>query len=142
MASKKVFDPYIDTDVIIRLLTSDDLKKQKAVSVLFEKVETGKIVLFAPATVIADCVYVLSSSRLYNLSRIKIRDLLTTFIRIPNFKVENKQSVLNALDFYSSTNLDFRDAYLISSALQSKDKTVYSYDHDFDRIHSIKRIEP
>jgi len=141
MASN-ITDPWVDTDVIIRLLTSDDLKKQKASSSLFEKAEKGKLVLTALATVIADCVYVLSSPRLYNLPRSKIRDLLTTLIRIPNFKVENKQSVLNALDLYASTNLDFGDAYLIATALQSKDKTICSYDHDFDRMADIRRVEP
>ena len=141
MASN-ITDPWVDTDVIIRLLTSEDLKKQKASSSLFEKAEKRKLILTAPATVIADCVYVLSSPRLYNLPKSKIRDLLTTLIRIPNFKVENKQGVLNALDLYASTNLDFGDAYLIATALQSKDKTIYSYDHDFDRMADIKRVEP
>jgi len=140
MASN-ITDPWVDTDVIIRLLTSDDLKKQKASSSLFEKVEKGKLILSAPATVIADCVYILSSPRLYNLPRSKIRDLLTTLIHIPNFKVENKQSVLNGLDLYASTNLDFGDVYLIATALQSKDKIICSYDHDFDRA-DIKRVEP
>jgi len=133
---------WVDTDVIIRFLTSDDLKKQKASSSFFEKAEKGKLVLFAPTTVIADCVYVLSSPQLYNLSRSKIRDLLTTLIRIPNFKVENKQNVLKALDFYASMNLDFGDAYLTATALQSKDKIICSYDHDFDRMIGIKRVEP
>ena len=130
----------IDTDVIIHLLTSDDLKKQKASASLFEKVEKGKLVLSAPTTVIADCVYVLSSPRLYSLPKSKIRDLLTTLIHIPNFKVENKQNVLKALDLYASMNLDFGDAYLIASALRSKDKIICSYDHDFDRMTGIKRV--
>ena len=132
----------IDTDVIIRLLTSDDLKKQKAASFLFEKAEKGKMILAAPVTVIADCVYVLSSPRLYNLPRSKIRDLLITLIRIPNFKVENKQRVLKALDLYASTSLDFGDANLVATALRSKDRTICSYDHDFDSMTNIKRVEP
>ena len=141
MASN-ITDPWVDTDIIIRFLASDDLKKQKASSSLFEKAEKGELILSAPATVIADCVYVLSSPRLYNLPRSKIRDLLTTLIRIPNFKVENKQSVLNGLDLYASTNLDFGDAYLMATALQSKDKIICSYDHDFDCMADIRRVEP
>lgn len=141
MASKNV-DLYIDTDVIIRLLTFDDLKKQNASARLFEKVSQGKTILFAPDTVIADCVFVLSSSRLYNLTRLKIRDILTPLVKLPNFKVENKQAVLNALDLYATNNLDFGDVFLAARVSQSENKTLYSYDHDFDRFSGIKRIEP
>lgn len=137
-----IADPWVDSDVVIRLLTADDLKKQESSSLLFEKAEKGKIILSAPVTVIADCVYVLSSRRLYNIPRGKIRSLLTTLIKIPNFKVENKQNVLKALDLYASTNLDFGDVYLIAIALRSKEKIICSYDHDFDRISGIKRVEP
>jgi len=138
----KIIDPWVDTDVIIRLLTADDLKKQRASFSLFEKAEKGKIILTAPTTVVADCVYVLSSPRLYNLSRGKICGLLSTLIQIPNFKVENKENVLKALELYVSTSIDFSDAYLMATVLRSKDKTVYSYDHDFDRETAIKRVEP
>lgn len=141
MASKTVY-AYIDTDVIIRLLTADDLKKQRASARLFEKVSRGEITLFAPDTVIADCVFVLSSPRLYNLPRLKIRDILTPLVKLPNFKVDNKQAVLTALDLFATNNLDFGDVFLVVSVSQSENKTVYSYDHDYDRFSDIKRIEP
>lgn len=59
--------PYIDTDVIIRLLTGDDPQKQTAAKALFEQVERGTLTIAAPDTVIADAVFVLSSPRLYHL---------------------------------------------------------------------------
>ena len=57
-------EPFIDTDVIIRLLTGDDPEKQAKAATLFEQVEQRQITLVAPVTVIADAVYVLSSKRL------------------------------------------------------------------------------
>lgn len=134
--------PYVDTDVIIRLLTGDDLKKQEAAAQLFEKVSQGKLTLFSPDTVIADSVYVLASSSLYDLPRTTIRDLLAALLNYPYFKVDNKQTVLAALDLYASTNLDFGDAVLAVLTQQSSQKTVYSYDHDFDRLTNITRKEP
>lgn len=62
-------DPFIDTDVIIRLLTQDDPVKQDEAALLFEEVRAGTLKVAAPYTVIADAVYVLSSPRLYNLPR-------------------------------------------------------------------------
>lgn len=55
-------DAYVDTDVLIRLLTGDDLAKQAAAAALFERVERGELTLAAPDTVIGDAVYVLRSA--------------------------------------------------------------------------------
>lgn len=138
----KLQDPYVDTDIIIRLITHDDPKKQEAAAKLFEKVEDGELILTASDTAIADAVFVLSSPRLYNLPRTEIRDVLTSLLRYTNFKVDNKQAVIIALDLYSSTNLDFGDCILIALTAQTEAKEIYSYDHDFDKIKGIVRKEP
>ncbi len=98
--------------------------------------------LSAPDTVIADAVYVLSSSKHYNLSRIEIRGLLVSLLRYPNFKVENKQVLIKALDLYVSENIDFGDAVLAVLTLESQSRLICSYDRDLDKIDNIKRKEP
>lgn len=140
--ARKILSQYVDTDVIIRLITHDDPKKQEAAANLFKKVETGTLVLSAPDTVIADAVFVLSSPKWYKLPRTEIRDVLTSLLRYTHFKVDNKQTVTTALDFYAITNLDFGDCLLAALTLQTKAKEIYSYDHDFDKINGIKRKEP
>lgn len=136
-----ILDPYIDTDVIIRLLTGDDPQKRKDATALFEKVSQDKLILSAPDTVVADAVFVLSSPNLYSLPRTEIRDLLVSLLRYPSFKVENKQAVIKALDLYADLNLDFGDALLAALTLQSQEKLIYSYDHDFNKIKNITRKE-
>ncbi|MDO8573536.1 MAG: PIN domain-containing protein [Candidatus Daviesbacteria bacterium] len=138
----KVLNSYIDTDVIIRLLTGDDEQKRKDAKALFERVEQGDLILYAPDTVIADAVFVLSSPNLYDLPRSQIRDLLQILLHYPNFKVENKQAVIKALDLYADKNIDFGDAMLAVLTLETPEKIIYSYDHDFDKISGIKRKEP
>ncbi len=135
-------DAYIDTDIIIRLLTGDDPQKRKAATALFEKVAQDELTLSAPDTVIADAVYVLSSPNLYHLPRTEIRDLLGSLLRYPGFKVENKQSVIKALDFYADLNIDFGDALIAVLTQQSAKRIIYSYDHDFNKIKDIVRKEP
>lgn len=78
--------PYIDTSVIIRLLTGDDPEKQKYSRMLFERVERGELQVVAPDTVIADAVFVLESRRLYNVPRQVIAALLTPIVRLPGFQ--------------------------------------------------------
>lgn len=134
--------PFIDTDVIIRFLTGDDLEKQAAAAKLFEQVEQGLLTITAPDTVIADAVYVLCSKRLYHIPRDEVRELLSTLVRQPHFKIQNQLSVLRALDIYAVTNLDFGDTLIIASMEHQNSEVLYSYDTDFDRIKGITRQEP
>lgn len=133
---------FVDTDVIIRLLTGDDPVKQQAAARLFEAVEQGEIELLAPDTVVADAVYVLSSPRLYQVARPEVRDLLSALVRLPRFALENKTAVLRALEIYGASRLDFGDALIIASMEVTKMTYLYSFDHDFDSYPNVERCEP
>src|SRR3990172_9629683 len=135
-------DPFVDTDVIIRLLTGEDKKKQADAVALFEAVEAGQQQLVAPDTVIADAVYVLSSPRLYHKPRPEVQSLLTPLVRLAGFRVQNRRTVLRALDLYATTKLDFGDALIVAALEQRGSRVLYSYDQGFDRISSITRRTP
>jgi predicted nucleic acid-binding protein len=134
--------PYVDTDVIIRLLTADDPHKQVQATSLFRQVEDGALVLTAPDTVIADAVYVLASPRLYAVPRSDVRDLLTPLVALPGFRVSNKRTVLRALEYFGARNIDFGDAMIVAAMELDGAQRLYSYDRDFDRISGVARIEP
>jgi predicted nucleic acid-binding protein len=134
--------PFIDTDVIIRFLTGDDLKKQAAATALFEQIEQGLLTVIAPDTVIADAVYVLSSRRLYHLARSEVRELLAPLVHLSHFRVQNRSNILRALDLFASTNLDFGDTLIIATMEQQNSHILYSYDNDFDHIQGNTRREP
>ena len=134
--------PFVDTDVLIRLLSGDDPQKQAAAAALFIAVEQGHLTVAAPETVIADAVYVLASPRLYRLPRAQVAALLTPLVRLTNFRVRNRRAVLRALDLYRSTTLDFGDALIVASMEEQHSHVLYSYDTDFDRIPSVQRHEP
>jgi predicted nucleic acid-binding protein len=133
---------FVDTNVLIRLLTGDDLKKQEASAALFTKVEEGNLTLHAPDTVIADAVFVLSSKRLYNLPRLKIAQLLTSLVRLTHFRVANRLVVLRALSLYGSSTIDFGDAMIVAAMQQYGSSTLFSFDTDFDGVKGISRLEP
>jgi predicted nucleic acid-binding protein len=135
-------EPHVDTDVIIRLLTGDDPKKQAAARALFESVEAQRLSIAAPDTVIADAVFVLSSPRLYAQSRAHVSAMLSRLVRLPSFKVAQRKIVLAALALYGEQNIDFGDAMIAASLRDQGQATVYSYDQDFDRFTFIHRSEP
>ena len=134
---------YLDTDVIIRLLTGDDPEKQRRARALFERVEQGALTVTAPDTVIADAVYVLSSKRLYNTPRADVTELLIALVRLPGFRVRNRRAVLAALRLYGTTpSPEFTDALLVALMQQSGPPEVYSWDTDYDNVPGVTRREP
>jgi predicted nucleic acid-binding protein len=135
-------EAFLDTDVIIRFVTGDDPVKQAAATALFQLVQAGAVTLRAPDTVIADAVYVLSSPRIYRLSRERIRDELSTLLSLPEFRVHNRRLLLRALDIYAATRLDFGDAMIVATAERRGGSELYSYDHDFDTQPAVTRREP
>jgi predicted nucleic acid-binding protein len=134
---------YIDTNVIIRFLTGDDPKKQEASASLFERAETGELHIVVPEIVIAEAVHVLFSPKLYNHNRQEVAELLTPLLQIPNLEVQNRQTLIRALQVYAETKeLDFPDAYIIASMEQTKATSLFSFDTDFDDFPFIRREEP
>jgi len=95
--------PFLDTDVIIRLVTGDDPTKRVASRALFERIAAGGLTVTAPVTVIADAVHALASPRLYNVPRAEVHALLTRLVRLPHFRVDDGCLVLRALDLYATT---------------------------------------
>jgi predicted nucleic acid-binding protein len=135
-------EPFVDADVIVRMLTGDDPRKQEQCTALFERVENGDLRLHTPVTTIADVVYVLSSPRLYAVPREQIADMLRTLLRLPGFLVDHRAAVLGALDLFATTHLDFGDALIAASMALAGESVVYSYDRDFDGLPTLTREEP
>lgn len=133
---------YIDTDVIVRLVTGDDPVKQAAAARLFQDVEDGRLTVAAPVTVIADAVFVLCSRRLYNLPRQQASAALARLVRIPGFRVDRRRTLLIALDLFGASTVDFGDCMVVAAMRHAGSSRLYSYDADFDRFRQIERREP
>jgi predicted nucleic acid-binding protein len=135
---------FIDTNIFIRYLTQDDPQKAAACFRLFEQAKRNEVEVTTSEVIIAEVVYILSSKRLYNLSRHDIRVRLYPLIALSGLKLPYKRQLLRALDLYSMNNVDFEDALSVATMERQAITDVYSYDEDFDRIRGsvIQRIEP
>lgn len=133
---------FIDTDVLMRYLTGDDPAKQARAATLLGQVERGNLQLIAPVTAIADCVYLLSSPRLYNKPPTEVADLLRPILKLTHFKVQKRQTIMRALDFFVTHNIGFGDAFAAASMLEEGVPVIYSFDAHFERVKGITRKEP
>ena len=78
----------------------------------------------------------------YSYSKSQIAETLTQFLFSDGLTVENLGLIIEALALYQKKNLDFSDVFLSVVSLRDDQPVIYSFDHDFDRVIGITRLEP
>ena len=132
---------FIDTNLFIRYFTNDDLQKADRVDRLLTQAANGKIELVTAEIVLAEVVWVLESY--YKLEKARIAEMLKAILSTPGIKVLNGKIVQNALQYYSTKNIDFVDAYIVALMEKHKIAGIYSFNKKhLDRITQITRLEP
>lgn len=132
----------VDTNVIVRFLTRDNPELAARAQRFFEQIQQGKLQVTTSEVVILEVIFVLSSKRLYNLSRAGIRTKMEDFIRMKGVKMPNKRLCIRALEFYEIANIDFVDAYLAAFVEVGKAAHLISFDKKIDRISTVQRKGP
>jgi uncharacterized protein len=130
----------VDANIFLRFLTNDDPDQAAACEALLLRVETGLETVFLPDLVIADIVWTLE--KFYQVEKKRIRELLIPLLAAEGLTCSNKGHILSALAIYSSKNIDWTDAFIAAHMIENEQPEIYSYDHDFDRLPEITRIEP
>ncbi len=122
---------WVDTNVLVRLVTKspEDLFYQALA--LVEEAEAGRLALAVHPIHVAEATYVLR--RLYGYTREEIREDLGIVLRLRALEIYDGDRVMRALDIMASRNVDFDDAYLALWASDRGDGVV-SFDRDFARL--------
>lgn len=125
----------VDADIIIRFLTNDS--PQKALS--FQRfLEKGEKVFLTEVT-IAEVYWTLKS--FYQFKKQKIISGLGTLLALPQIEA-NKDLIMETFSLLEKNNVSFIDAYLAVFSCLRNDGKILSFDKGFDKLKSIKRIEP
>ena len=132
---------FLDTNVIIRFVTSDDTFKSKRSAGLLKRAETGEEQLETSHLVIAEVVWVLES-RIYSLNPFEISRLLMPIIELQGLRIPEKELLARSFDLYVETGVDFIDAYNAVTMSKRRIDRIYSYDTDFDALPGVTRTEP
>jgi len=81
----------LDTNVITRLLALDDEAQAERCRQLLQQAGRGEVELFLCEAVLAEMVYVLSSPRLYGLSRSEVYDRLMPILELRGVRLQPKR---------------------------------------------------
>jgi uncharacterized protein len=132
---------FLDANIIIRFVTQDDSVLAKKVHAILQRVKDGAVLATTCESILSECVFVLSSKRLYHLPRPQVAELLKVILAFKGLKMAYKRVYRKALDLYATTMLDFPDALAVAHMQQQKITDIYSFDTDFDQITGIKRLD-
>ena len=103
----------IDTNVVLRLLRSEDTQHPDAVRLLEEARLAGKQLVLLDV-VVAECVYVLTSH--YKVERGRVAESLAKIIEHKAIGVATPEILRDALGLFSLTKLHYVDCYLVAVA--------------------------
>jgi predicted nucleic acid-binding protein len=128
---------FLDTNIFLRHLTNDDPERSPRCLALFRAIEHGEVTAWTSDMVIAEVVFVLGSRRTYNLPRDRIRDLLLPLIYLPRKRLYGR-----IFELYVTQSIDYVDAYHAALIERRAQAELHSYDTDFDRLPTVRRVEP
>lgn len=132
--------PLIDTNVFLRHLTGEPKDQAIRSSAFIQKLENGEIKGVVTLGVIFEVVFTLE--RFYKLTKSEICEVVLPLFEFSNIKFEGKQNLKYIFSIYSEKNISFIDAYHVVFMEKEKISEIISFDQDFDKISTIKRIEP
>ncbi|MEQ8765771.1 MAG: type II toxin-antitoxin system VapC family toxin [Planctomycetota bacterium] len=100
----------LDTNVLVRYLTQDDLRQAKAATELIESASSEET-FFVSTVVLCELVWVLEVA--YEVPRADIHAILEKVLRTAQFRFESSDVLWQALGDYAAGRADFAD-YVIA----------------------------
>ena len=131
---------FLDTNVLLRYFTGDNLEMAEAARCLLARVERGEERVVTSPLVVFETVFTLQ--RTYGVSRERIESMVGAIISLPGIRFAEKRLCLEALDVFVQHRISFADAYTIVHMKARGITEIYSWDSDFDKVEGITRTVP
>lgn len=131
---------FLDTNIILLHLLGHHPELSLRATTYLERIEREEIEVHIADTVIFEAVFTLQ--RHYRHPKEKIRDAILPLIELPNIILPGKRRFRQVFDLYVKYNISFADAYHAVLMDHLKLDTIVTFDHDFDRVPGMIRVEP
>lgn len=130
---------FADTNIFIRFLLNDDKKLGNLAREIIAGCEMDQFAIVIVPASILEIVWLLNS--FYKLSKTETISKLQRLCVLNNLQIVEKETIINTIEIYKEKNIDFIDAFFVASMRALKIEEIFSFDHDFDKIKGIKRLE-
>lgn len=129
----------IESDLLLAVIKKEDRLKPTAQRIL-ERIDSGELKgIYASVAVLQEIIFWFYNRQLFN-ELTKAVNVLTHLKNVEWIPI-TPEICLTASLLISEYNTSPFDAYHLATAI-SKDKTILSTEHIYDKIKGIKRIEP
>ncbi|MEP7362348.1 MAG: type II toxin-antitoxin system VapC family toxin [Acidobacteriota bacterium] len=129
----------VDTNVLVRLFTSDDARQFEAVKELVRDTEQAGEALYVSHIVLAEMVWVLA--RNYKFGRALVVDRIEQLMAAPNVVIERDMLVAHALDQYRRGPADFADYLIGAIALDAGCRDTVTFDGKLEAMPGFTVLE-
>lgn len=134
---------FVDTNLFLRYLTNDLPDRAVLLERLIKRAVDGEIRLVTNSMVFAEIVWTLQS--FYKYPKYKIDEIVSSIVASTAFEIDERDILLQALEYFHTLNIDFIDAYIGAWMLEHNIQDIYTLNvKDFKRLTGINiaRIEP
>jgi predicted nucleic-acid-binding protein len=132
--------PVLDTNILIRHLTQDHPDHSPQATAYLQRIRHRNLKARLPLVVLFETVYTLQS--FCKVPKEQIRSVLLPLIMLRGVVLVGKRRVRRVFDYYVTLNISFADAYIAVEMEDHGDTQIVSFDCNYDKIGSIKRVEP
>lgn len=132
---------FIDTNIFIYHLTNNHPDHSPRCTALMEQIEAGEIEAIAAVTSVDETLRVLTKG--FGHDRPTAAHALSTLMRQPEFEIDHRSAVLDAIAFWSIQGpLSFADCYHLALTRELGMTAIYTFDKKMDRFPGVERVEP
>jgi predicted nucleic acid-binding protein len=130
---------FVDTNVFVRYLSGEETNLTQIARDVFDPVNGDDTFFTTNDAVIAEVIYVLTSPKLYRLSRNDVVNRLQAVLQLPTCKLESLAIVSEAMFIWQyHSRLSFVDALCIANA-SGHDLELVTFDTALAKIANTTR---
>lgn len=130
---------FVDTNIFTRFFLKDDLTLSPKAEKIIIDCENGKYTLVLDSVLFLEISWLLNS--FYKQKKDSVLLILKKIINFSNFEVLEKELVEKMISLYENSNVDLIDCYFAAQMQGKRIDQIFSFDHHFDKLPGIKRLE-
>ncbi len=116
----------VDTNVLIRFLVRDDRQQAETVYKRFKKAEQQNEILFVPALIALEMIWVLES--VYGIGRQEILDAFEALLAMPVLEFESQPALRKFINLAKKSGTDLPDLLIAAAAESAGCDQILTFD--------------
>lgn len=130
---------FVDTNIFTRFFLQDDSTLSPKAEKIITDCENGKYTLVLAPVLFLEITWLLHS--FYKQKKDSVVSILKKMLTFSNFEVLEKDLVEKTISLYENANVDLIDCYFAAQMQGKRINQIFSFDHHFDKLPGIKRLE-